>query len=125
MPSSTPSRRFLLDENVRVELAGWLRAHRFDITRAPRSTPDARLAAQSKKERRILVTNDEDFCSAGVDDVYAVVWLRIPQSDAAALLRSFGKLLAECSRFEGRLILLRVDAWTAAPLPIRVRISRR
>ena len=125
MPSSTPSRRFLLDENVRVELAGWLRARRFDVTRAPRSISDFLLAAWSKRERRILVTNDEDFCSVGVNEVYAVVWLRIPQSDAAALLRSFGKLLTECSHVEGRLILLRVDAWAAVPLPIRVRISRR
>ena len=123
MSSSTPSRspRFLLDENVRVELAGWLRARHFDVTSAPRATSDATLAAWSKRDRRILVTNDEDFCSYDTDDLYAVVWLRIPQNNPQALLSAFSTLLTECSRFTGRLILLRVTAWTAVPLSVRVR----
>ena len=125
MSSSTPSRRFLLDENVRVELVGWLRAHRFDVKRAPRSTADPVLASWSKRERRILVTNDEDFCSSGEDEVYAVVWLRIPQNDPDALISAFQKLVAECTHFAGQLILLRVGRWTSAPLPIRVRVKTK
>ena len=125
MSSSTPSLRFLLDENVRIELARWLRAHPFDVRRAPRSTPDPRLAAWSKSERRIVVTNDEDFCTYGQGEIYAVVWLRIPQSDVEALISSFRKLVAECAHFADQLILLRVGAWRAVPLPIKVRVKTR
>ena len=123
MSSSTPSLRFLLDENVRIELVGWLRTHQFDLRLAPRATSDPTLAAWSKTDRRILVTNDEDFCAYPASEVYAVVWLRIPQRDARALIRSFRKLLAECARFAGQLVLLRVDAWTAVPLSTERRVK--
>ena len=125
MSSSTPSLRFLLDENVRIELARWLRARSFDVTRAPRSTPDPLLAARSKNERRIVVTNDEDFCTYSHGEVYAVVWLRIPQSDPEALMSSFRNLVTECAHFADQLILLRVGAWQAVPLPIKVRVKTK
>ena len=122
MSSSTRSLRFLLDENVRVELGRWLRDHHWDAKQAPPSTPDDVLASCSKAEARIVVTNDEDFCSYPHGAVYAVIWLRIPQSESDALLSSFRKLLAEATVFAGRLTLLRVGRWSSVPLGKRVRL---
>ena len=123
MSSSVPGRRFLLDENVRVELGRWLRSAGYDVHEASRATGDAVVAAQALRDHHILVTNDEDFCAFSQDEIYAVIWLRIPQNDPQALLRSFQKLLAECAQFAGQLILLRVDAWRAVPLLRRIRFK--
>ena len=122
MSSSTPSLRFLLDENVRVELERWLRAHGWDAKRLPSSTPDDVIAACSLAEARVVVTNDEDFCSYPQNAVYGVIWLRIPQSDKEALLSSFRKLLTQATVCAGRLTLLRVGRWSSIPLGKQVRL---
>jgi len=112
MSSSTPSPRFLLDENVRIELARFLRSQPLDVKVAPRSSKDPSLAAVSHKERRVLVTNDEDFTAYGRESIFGIVWLKIPQNDPATLVVSFRALLTELKRFEGRLVILSPNTWT-------------
>lgn len=81
MSSSIPTLGFLLDENVRIELFRYLKHKEFNVKLAPKSTPDSRLANLSKREKLIIVTNDEDFTDYLRGEVFCVVWLRIPQSD--------------------------------------------
>jgi hypothetical protein len=102
-----------------------LRAHGVDVKLAPRSTPDARIAALSLKEARVVVTNDWDLCQYGSNEVCAVVWLRIPQDDPESLISSFRKLLAEAKAFTGQLFIVRVGAWRSLPLPLRVVVRAR
>ena len=61
MSSLTPNLKFLVDENVRTELSRFLRIQGFDFKLAPKGASDKQLALISKTEKRILVTNDEDF----------------------------------------------------------------
>ena len=61
MSSSIPKIRFLLDENVRIELVRFLKSNNIAIKQLPKGTSDKALAAFSKQENMILVTNDEDF----------------------------------------------------------------
>lgn len=70
----------------------------------------------------ILVTNDSDFSKATKDEVYSVIWLRIPQRSSDQLLASFKKLIAECKDYHSKLILLSIDVWKAFPL---VRVVRQ
>lgn len=116
MSSSIPTLRFLLDENVRIELFRHLKVKAFDVKFIPKSTPDSRLANLSKREKLILVTNDEDFTDYSKDEVFCVVWLRIPQSDPQTLISSFVKLLSEFTSFEGKLIVLESNKWKDFPL---------
>jgi len=58
-----------------------------------------------------LVTNDEDFSTCTVDQVYAVVWLKVPQNNISALKTSFTKMLAKVKIFGGKLIILRQDSF--------------
>lgn len=58
MQSSVRTRKFLLDENVRIELYRFLKRKGNDVKILGKSVSDEQLAAVSKKEQRILVTND-------------------------------------------------------------------
>lgn len=73
MLSSTRKPRFLLDENVRVELARSLIDQGFSVQIAPRSASDLYLAKISKQEKLVLVTNDKGFCDYTREEIYSVV----------------------------------------------------
>ena len=111
-----PKTKFLLDENVRVELAQFLKSKNFDIKLVPKSAGDAVVASISKNEERILVTNDQDFLHCGKDKIFSLIWLRIPQNDSKLLLKSFDKLLKECNYFVGNIILLEPGKWESTLL---------
>lgn len=116
MPSSTPGHKFLLDENVRTELLELLKINGFDVKYVPKGARDKKVAEISKTEDRILVTNDTDFEEYGKDQVFAIILLRIPQSDKESLLKSFQKLINDIDVFEGKLIMLMLNRWEQVPL---------
>lgn len=122
MRLSTPPHKFIIDENVKAQLAKFLKSKGYDIKIAQKSIPDQNLAEISIKEKRILVTNDEDFIYYGADEVFSVVWLLVPQDDKEALLRSFDKLLNECKDFANKLVTLKLDDWQDFPLPMVIRV---
>jgi len=72
------------------ELSRFLKAHGFDFKAVSRSSSDSLIASVSKREKRILVTNDADFCEYSKDAVFAV--------------------------FAGKLVLLRTKTWETFPL---------
>jgi predicted nuclease of predicted toxin-antitoxin system len=108
--------RFLLDENVRAELDGFLNGKGFDVKRLPKGAPDRALAAASREEKRLIVTNDEDFAAFPEGKLFGVVILRVPQRDADGLLAAFQRLLDECKDWKARTILVRKDQWESSPL---------
>jgi len=119
MSSSTPNPKpkFLLDENVRSDLYKFLQSSGFDVKVAPRGTSDSYLASLSKEEKRILITNDEDFSDYPNDRIFSVIWLRIPQNDPKSLISSFNNLINEFEKFSGKLVVLEVENWKDFPLP--------
>ncbi len=117
MSSSIRKTQFLLDENVRKELFPFLQKMEFSARIAPKGASDETLAQISIKEKRVIVTNDEDFSEYLKSTVFSVVWLKIPQNDPQSLLSMFNKLLKECSDFNGKLIVLEKNTWKDVPLP--------
>ncbi|MBU4321518.1 MAG: DUF5615 family PIN-like protein [Nitrospinae bacterium] len=102
--------KFLLDENVRIELYKFLKAKGVDAVFASKGLSDEKLAKLSLKEERILVTNDGDFAEYSAGKVFAVVWLKISQNDANGLIRSFSLLIKlESSKLKDKLVILRPD----------------
>lgn len=125
MPSSTPnpqSLKFLIDENVKIKLAKSLGDQDFDIKLTPKTSSDSIVASLSFKEKRILVTNDEDFQWYSKEEIYSVVWLWIPQNDTQGLINSFKKLIDECTDFAGKIIILEKNEWRSYSLPIIVKV---
>lgn len=125
MSWSTQTPKFLLDENVRIELLQLLQTKEIDAIRARSGAPDTELAKQSLEERRILVTNDEDFSWYAESEIFWVIWLRIPQHDAKSLCDSFEKLAEECTRFTGKLILLKPDVWEDMSLGVDIELTEK
>ena len=104
---SPSSVKFLFDENVDHRLKKFLVQQGVDVILKPKSLSNGRLAEFSKSEQRVLVTNDEDFVDFTKDEIFSVVWLRIPQRNIQSLKDSFSKLLKDKSRpedFEGFMI---------------------
>jgi predicted nuclease of predicted toxin-antitoxin system len=109
--------KFLLDENVHKILRAFLKAKRWDVKIAPRSVGDNSIAAASKKERRIVITNDEDFSRRyGSQKIFAVIWLKVAQDDSAALTHAVARVIKELPNFEGKLIELYFDHWDVSRL---------
>ena len=116
MPSLTPSHKFLLDENVRIELSKLLISEGFDVKLAPKSSADKTLASISLKEGRILVTNDGDFSRYSSDKVFSVVLLKIPQKSVEDLKSSFANLLIGLREFKNQLVILETGRWRSVKL---------
>ena len=114
--------KFLLDENVRIELAKFLKSQNFDTTLATKSTSDSTLASTSKGQKRILVTNDQDFADCSRDKIFSVILLRVSQNDAKLLVKSFEKLLGEFDDFLGNLVVLGSDGWESFPLTEEIEV---
>ena len=111
MSLSTQLPKFLLDANVNVGLLRFLTDKGFDVKVVPKTAPDLQVASMSKIERRVLATNDADFCNLGTEDIYGVIWLRLPQGDYKALIKSFEKMVGSMGSFLGKLIVLKKDDW--------------
>ena len=116
MSSSTPNLRFLIDENVRIELFRLLQAKGFDVKQVIPSSSDKEITRISRKEQRILITNDEDFIKCGKDEIYSFIWLRIPQNDKEGLISSFTKMINECKTYKGNVVVLKPNSWESFPL---------
>lgn len=116
MAPLTPNPIFLLDENVDYRLFRFLKSQKIDVKLAPKTLRDKDIAQLSFKDQRILVTNDEDFQGYAEDEIYSVIWLRIPQNKPDPLIKSFEKILFECKNFAGRIIILNESGWKDFPL---------
>ncbi len=124
MSSSTPilNHKFLLDENVNQKLYTFLKKGGFDVKISPKAASDRELALISKKEKRILVTNDEDFIYYSDKEIFSIVWLRIVQGDVKMLVSSFEMLLNGLKNFSGRLVILEAETWRDYPLVKKIYI---
>ena len=103
--------KFLLDENIKIELLKFLKTKGFDVVFKPKGLTNGELAELSKAEQRILVSNDRHFADSSKfskEKIFSVVWLRIPQNKPEQLLISFPELLEKTKPeyFEGKLICL-------------------
>jgi len=109
--------KFLLVENIQKELLKFLKSKGYDVEFKPKGLSNGKLAELSKSERRVLVTNDEDFAEFTKEEIHSVVWLRIPQDEPEALPRAFSKLLDEREKFEGYVIVLEKEKTEVFQLP--------
>lgn len=124
MSSSTPI-RFLLDENVRIELTKLLAEREIDFATAKKSSGDKTLAGISLAEERIVVTNDTDFSEMCKGEVFGVVWLRLPQNNPALLIEKFTALLDDEVRCADSLVILEPAKRRVVPLPTSIRLSKK
>ena len=100
--------KFLFDENVDKRLEKFLKHEGVDITSKPKGLSNGKLASLSKSEKRVFVTNDSEFIKSSKEEIFSVVWLRVPQRKIESSKKAFLKLLKEAKPedFEGKLFTL-------------------
>ncbi len=113
--------KFLLDENVKKELLEFLKSKGYDVIFKAKGLTNGKLAEYSKIEQRVLVTNDRHFTDSSKfskEDIFSIIWLKIPQDKVKLLLESFSKLLEEVpfNKFEGNLITLNENKFEIKPI---------
>lgn len=121
LSTSQSKPKFLFDENVDERLKRFLEQQGVDVISKPKGLSDGKLAEFSKSEKRVLVTNDEDFIEFNKEGIFSIVWLRIPQRKIESLINSFSKLLKDKPKpedFEGFLIELKEEG-KFKPYPIK------
>ena len=123
MSLSTPI-RFLLDENVRIELTKFLAERGIDFATAKKSSGDKTLAGISLAEERVVVTNDTDFSEMCKGDVFGIVWLRLPQNDPTLLVKKFSEMLDAGVRYADSLVILEREKRRVIPLSKHVRFDK-
>lgn len=91
--------KFLLDEDVPLELLKILQKSGHDIIRVTPSSPDPEIAERAKKEKRILITLDKDFTNRAQfpPKEYDVVQFRIHPPYAERLIEAMDELLRSLS----------------------------
>ena len=97
-------RRFLIDNQLPVALAHWLRAqgqqaeHVLELNLG--QSPDSFIWQRAAALGAVIVTKDEDFAQLTIlrPDPVAVVWLRVGNCRTAVLLASFERLWPEVVR---------------------------
>lgn len=122
MLSSTHNLKILLDENVNKKLFIFLIKKNIDVIIAPKAISDNDLAVLSKKEKRILVTNDHDFIEYTNAFIFSVILLKIPQGNSEKLLISFDKTISECQNFSGKLIIITETNWKEFNLGTKIEL---
>ena len=102
--------KFLLDENIRVELYKFLKKAGIDVILISKGSVNGNLTRLSLAQERTVVTNDEDFAKMTDKEVFGVVWLKIPQDNPELLVKMFSELLkTKDLELKGRLVTLWPD----------------
>ena len=108
--------RFLLDENVRSELVSFLKSSGSNVVRVSKSASDLQVATISFKEKRILVTSDEDFSEYSKEQLFSLVLLKLPQNEPDLLIESFTNLLMGIPVFKGIKVVLSKEGFEKSTL---------
>ena len=121
MSSSISEHKFLLDENVHRKLEQFLTSKGYDVCTVSKGVRNGILAAKSKAEKRIFVTNDSDFTAYLKESIFSVIWLRIPQYKPESLIESFSRLLKNIASkdIEGSLVILQEKSHKISSLPTK------
>jgi predicted nuclease of predicted toxin-antitoxin system len=90
----------LLDENVDVRIASFLKEEGFDTLLCPKGIQNGEVLALAKKEDRILLTNDKDFSNTDLynpDNFHGIVVFRMHPPSYSNLKMVLEKLLTNFS----------------------------
>lgn len=80
MPKPKIELKFLLDENVDVRVALFLKKHGYSVLLCPKGLKNGAVLALAKKENNVLITNDTDFANPdlhGFAQTAGIVVLRL------------------------------------------------
>lgn len=103
--------RFIVDENVRREVAEFLISEKHDVIRPPAGSLDEDVAEIARKEARILLTHDLDFANIfqyPPESYAGIIVIRILPPLVKTIIFALAQLLKtlRSREFSGKLIIL-------------------
>ena len=107
----TAKLKFLLDENVDVRLASFLKESGFSVLISPKGLENGSVLELAEKESCVLLTNDKDFILSDLSKsskVVGIVIFRVHPPSLSKLTLALSKLLEKISpeKFAGKVFLL-------------------
>jgi len=101
--------RFLLDENVRTEVKGFLESKGFPARYAPKGISNGKLSLLAKEEKAVLLSRDSDFLNTSLfppKEFSGIVVFVIHPPTAEKLVKALSSFLAEANEFKGKLFVV-------------------
>ncbi len=108
------SPKFLLDENVRIEVGKFLESKGFPAKYASKGVSNGKLEALAREERLVLLSRDSDFLNTSLfppKESFGIVVFLIHPPTAEKLVRALSLLLEEVKEFRGKLFVVEEDGF--------------
>jgi predicted nuclease of predicted toxin-antitoxin system len=103
--------KFLLDENVRIEVKEFLEAKGFEVEYAPKTLTNAEVTSLAKEKSMILLTHDVHFSDTLLyppEEYAGIVLIEIPPSMLKEILSMLERLLNQVKEFSGKLVIVEI-----------------
>lgn len=103
--------RFLIDENIRLEVEEFLKAENYDVMRVPQGLENSKITHLAKEEKRILLTHDRHFAHIFLyppKEFSGIIRIKIHPPSVPTIINALKNLLQRVSSEEinGHLIVL-------------------
>ena len=101
--------RFLLDENVRIEVKEFLESKGFSAKYASKGISNGKLASLAKEKKIVLLSRDSDFLNTSLfppKEFSGIVVFLIHPPTAEKLVKALSSLFAEAKEFKGKLFVV-------------------
>ena len=103
------SLKFLLDENVPIEVKEFLESKGFSAEYAAKGINNGRLAAVAKAKKLVLLSRDRDFLKISLfppKEYFGIAVFQIHPPKAEKLVSALSSLLAEVKEFKSKLFIV-------------------
>jgi len=101
--------KFLLDENIRIEIKEFLESKGFSAEYAAKGISNGRLASLAKEKALLLVSRDSDFLNKSSfppKEFSGMIVFVIHPPTVERLVKALSSLLAEVTEFKGKLFIV-------------------
>ncbi len=103
------SLKFLLDENIRIEVKEFLESKGYSAEYAPKGTKNSHLASLAKERKLVLLTRDTDFLNSALfppQEFFGIIVFVIHPPTVEKLIGALSSLLPEIKKFKGKLFVV-------------------
>ena len=104
--------KFLLDENIRIEIKEFLKSKGFSAEYAAKGVSNGRLASLAKDKSLVLVSRDSDFLNKSAfppKEFSGMIVFVIHPPTVEKLVRALSSLLSKVKEFKGKLFTVDED----------------
>jgi predicted nuclease of predicted toxin-antitoxin system len=114
--SSPPKIRFLIDENVRKEVAEFLKLCGHDVLVVSSGAKDEEIARLAKQTKRIILTHDQHFADILTyppEEYSGIIRIKIHPPTSHAIIKALKDFLPQISRdkLDKKLVILEKEGF--------------